>query len=343
MGATISGPPPAYLRLAELLMGARITLALRVIVDKNIPDLLGDETKSAAELAPQTGLPMESLRRLMRSLVYAGVFKEDGNGHFSNTDVSAYLRSDSNPSLREMSMVLNDDAVLRGWQTIDQVLQTGKPSFNEVNGMDFFQYLAADSMRSENMARFMRGIYGPEGPRIAAGFPFGRFGRILDVGGGSGNILADLLHAHPALKGAVFDLPRTAEVARQFLAEQGLGDRFEVIAGDFFAEMTPGYDAYFVKSVFAGEDDTKSVQLLENIRKAMPENGRVLIVESVLQPGKLIGHPHRLIDLEMMVTLGGKLRTADEFAALLSRAGLKFEGVHDVEGSFHSIVEGSRA
>jgi len=82
---------------------------------------------------------------------------------------------------------------------------------------------------------------------------------------------------------------------------------------------------------------------LENIRKAMPENGRVLIVESVLQPGKLIGHPHRLIDLEMMVTLGGKLRTADEFTALLSRAGLKFEGVHDVEDSFHSIVEGSCA
>jgi hypothetical protein len=342
-GATISGRPPAYLRLVELLMGARVTLALRVIVDKNIPDLLGDETKSPAELAPWTGLPIESLRRLMRSLVYAGVFQEDGDGHFSNTDVSAYLRSDSNPSLREMSMVLNDDAVLRGWQTIEQVLQTGKPGFNEVNGIGFFQYLAANSMRSENMARFMRGIYGPEGPRIAAGFPFGRFGRVLDVGGGSGNILADLLHAHPALKGAVFDLPRTAEVARQFLAEQGLGDRFEVIAGDFFAEVTPGYDAYFVKSVFVGEDDTKSVQLLENIRKAMPENGSVLIVEIVLQPGKLIGHPHRLIDLEMMVTLGGKLRTADEFAALLSRAGLKFEGVHDVEGSFHSIVEGSRA
>jgi hypothetical protein len=86
---------------------------------------------------------MESLRRLMRSLVYAGVFEEDGDGHFSNTDVSAYLRSDSNPSLREMSMVLNDDAVLRGWQTIEQVLQTGKPGFNEVNGMGFFQYLAA--------------------------------------------------------------------------------------------------------------------------------------------------------------------------------------------------------
>jgi tRNA A58 N-methylase Trm61 len=107
------------------------------------------------------------------------------------------------------------------------------------------------------MARFMRGIYGPEGPRIATGFPFGRCSRVLDVGGGSGNILAHLLHAHPALKGAVFDLPRTAEVAQQFLAEQGLGDRFEVIAGDFFAEVTPGYDAYFVKSVLVGEDDTK--------------------------------------------------------------------------------------
>jgi cyclopropane fatty-acyl-phospholipid synthase-like methyltransferase len=193
------------------------------------------------------------------------------------------------------------------------------------------------------MARFMRGIYGAEGPRIAAGFPFGRFGRILDVGGGSGNILADILRAHPGVKGGLFDLPRTADVARAFLVSQGLSDRSEVIAGDFFAEVTTGYDAYMAKSVLHDWDDEKSVQILQNCRKAMPERGRILIVEIVLQPGKPIGHPHRFIDLEMMVTLGGRERTADEFGVLLNQAGLRFEAVHDVPGSFHSIVEGSRA
>jgi hypothetical protein len=69
----------------------------------------------------------------------------------------------------------------------------------------------------------------------------------------------------------------------------------------------------------------------------------MLIVEIVLQPGKPIGHRHRFIDLGMMVTLGGRERTADEFEALLNQAGLRLEAVHDVPGSFSSIVEGSRA
>jgi multifunctional cyclase/dehydratase/O-methyltransferase len=127
--------------------------------------------------------------------------------------VSAYLRSDADPSLREMSLILNDDAVLRGWQQLDRVLETGTPAFTEVNGQTFFQHIAADAKRSENMARFMKGIYGPEGPRIAPGFPFGRFARLIDGGGGSGNILADILRAHAGVTGAVFDLPRTADVA----------------------------------------------------------------------------------------------------------------------------------
>jgi hypothetical protein len=123
------------------------------------------------------------------------------------------------------------------------VLLTGTPAFTEVNGQTFFQHIAADAKRGEDFARFMKGIYGPEGPKIAAGFPFGRFGRLIDVGGGAGNILADILRTHAGVTGVVFDLPRVADIARKFLADQSLADRSEVIAGDFFEEVTPGYDA----------------------------------------------------------------------------------------------------
>jgi hypothetical protein len=340
---TSSGQPAPYMRLAELLMGSRITMGLRVVVNRAIAELLGDASKSAEELGSQTGIPASSLRRLMRALSYVGVFKEENDGRFSNTEVSAYLRSDADPSLREMSLILNDDAVLRGWQQLDRVLMTGTPAFAEVNGQTFFQHIAANAERSENMARFMKGIYGPEGPRIGAGFPFGRFPRLIDVGGGAGNILADILRAHVGVTGAVFDLPRTADVARKFLADQNLADRSEVITGDFFEEVTPGYDAYFIKSVLHDWDDEQSVQILDNIQRAMPEHGRVLITEIVLEPGRPIGHPHRFIDMEMMVSLGGKERSAEEFNDLLRRANMRMERVHRVEGSFFSIVEGSRS
>jgi hypothetical protein len=331
-----------YYRLAELMMGARISRAVDLVARRGIADLLGDEAKTPEELAAGAGMPAESLRRLMRALSFVGVFREDTDGRFTNTSVSTHLRSDASPSLREMTLVLNDEAVLRGWQQLESVLETGKPAFAAVNGMSFFEHLAADPKRSENMAKFMKGVYGPAGPQIAAGFPFGRFARVLDVGGGQGHILADILRAHPEVRGAVFDLPRTAEVAQRFLASQGLADRSEVIAGDFFEGVTPGYDAYFIKSTLHDWNDEQCVRILRNIREAMPDHGRVLVTEMALEPGTPLVHPHRFIDLEMMVSFGGKERTTREFGDLLHAAGLKVEQVHAIEGGFFSVVEGSK-
>ena len=189
------------------------------------------------------------------------------------------------------------------------------------------------------MGKFMVGIYGSEGPKIAAGYPFGRFDTLIDIGGGQGHILAEILKQHYDLKGALLDLPPTAEVARHFLAGQGLSHRCDVFAGDFFQAVPAGYDAYVIKSVLHDWDDGKAVQILRHCRDAMPSHGRVLVIEIVVYPGKPMGHLHPMIDLEMMVTFGGKERTAQEFATVLRRAGLTLEQVTPIHGSFFSVVE----
>jgi hypothetical protein len=331
------------LRMAELLLGSRITMALRVVVDRSIPDLLGNDAKSVAELSSKTGIAAPALERLMRALTNVGVFREDKHGCFGNTDLSAWLRRGANPSLREISLVLNDDAPLRAWQQLDRVLETGQPVFAEVNGLTPFDYFAADPIRSENFAGLMRGVYGLEGPCIAAAFPFDRFSTLVDVGGGAGHILADILLAHTQLRGAVFDLPRTTDVARQFLSQCDVADRVEVLAGDFFQALPLGYDAYFIKSVLHDWNDDKCVEILRNCRAALPRNGCVLVTEIVLEPGRPIGHPHPLIDLEMMVSFGGKERTARAFGELFGEAGLRLDRIHQIAGSFFSILEGSKA
>ena len=334
--------PPAYLRLVELLIGSRVALALRVAAERQVADHLANGPKTAEALSVDTGLPAGTLGRLLRGLAALGVFEESADGTFSNTDVSAYMRNGASPSLREMILVLNDDAVLKGWQQLPAVLESGAPAFAAANGMTFFQYIAADPARSQLMGKFMTGIYGPEGPRIAADFPFGRFRSLIDIGGAQGQILVDILQKHPGVKGALFDLPRTADIARQFLATKGFA-QCEVFAGDFLESVPAGFDAYFVKSVLHDWDDEKSVRILRSCRDAMADGGRVLVTEIVVEPGKPVGHPHRLIDLEMMVTLGGKERTAAEFARLLDGAGLKLEQVTSIENSFFSVVEASRA
>ena len=328
-----------YERLVELIIGAKIAAALHVVVDKRLADVLARGPQTAEAMAQAVQVPVETLRRFLRALTQVGLFAEVEEGVFANTEVSEPLRSDVPYSLRDMVTVLDDEAVARGWRRLPDVLTSGQPAFDAVNGVGFFDWIQADPGRSAAMASFMGGIYGPQGPKIAAGYPFGRFTTLIDIGGGNGHILAVILAQHPQLRGALFDLPPTAEVARRLLAERGLTARCEVFAGDFFDTVPRGFDAYMLKSCLHDWHDTKAVEILQRCRDAMPDHGRVLIVEIVLAPGRPIGHPHRLIDLEMMVTLGGKERSEQEFAALLGQAGLRLTAVTPIAGSFFSVVE----
>lgn len=328
-----------YERLVELIIGAKIAAALHVVVDKGLADLLARGPQTVDTLAHTVQLPVETLRRFLRALAQIGLFSEVEESVFANTEVSEHLRSDVPYSLREMVTVLDDEAVARGWRQLPNVLASGQPAFDAVNGMGFFDWIKDDAGRSSAMASFMGGIYGPHGPKIAAGYPFGRFANLIDIGGGNGHVLAAILAQHPQLRGALLDLPPTADVARRFLAERGFAARCEVFAGDFFETVPRGYDAYMLKSCLHDWHDTKAIEILRRCREAMPAHGRVLIVEIVLAPGRLIGHPHRLIDLEMMVTLGGKERSEQEFASLLALAGLRLTTVTPIAGSFFSVVE----
>ena len=205
--------------------------------------------------------------------------------------------------------------------------------------MGFFDWIKSDPVRSAAMASFMGGIYGPQGPKDRRRVPLRELFDAHRYRGWQWPRLGGDPCEHPQLRGALFDLPPTADVARRFLAERGLAARCEVFAGDFFETVPSGFDAYMLKSCLHDWHDAKAVEILRRCRDAMPDHGRVLIVEIVLAPGRPIGHPHRLIDLEMMVTLGGKERSEQEFAALLAQAGLRLTTVTPIAGSFFSVVE----
>ncbi len=336
-----SSASPAYLRMAELAIGARVALALRVVAERRIADLVAERPKTAEALSRETGLPAEPLRRLLRGLTAFGVFEEHPDGAFAKTELSAYMCEGSSPSVREMILLLNDDALVKAWQQLPAVLASGVPAFAAANGMSFFQHVAGDRSRSALMGKFMTGMYGPEGAKIAADFPFGRFNSLLDVGGGQGHVLIEILQSNPKMRGALFDLPATAEIAREFLAARGFTD-CDVVAGDFFKSVPSGFDAYFIKSVLHDWDDEAATQILRSCREAMPAHGRVLIADIVVERGRPVRHPHRLIDLEMMVSFGGKERTAEDFKKVLGAAGLKLEQITPIRDSFLAVLEASR-
>ncbi|GAA3135494.1 hypothetical protein GCM10020001_067700 [Nonomuraea salmonea] len=169
-------------------------------------------------------------------------------------------------------------------------------------------------------------------------YAFPATGTMVDVAGGKGHILATVLRANPGLRGVLMDLEHVVDHARQALAEEGLAERTEVVAGDFFAAVPSGGDVYLLASILHNWDDEDCVKILTNVRTAMNPGGRVLILEVVL-PDDERPHLGKDIDLRMLAIFnGGAERSRDEYAALLGRAGLAMSDVVEL-GSGASLIE----
>jgi O-methyltransferase domain len=331
---------PHFQRLADLLIGAKIAIALRATSEYKIADKLAAGPQSVEILAQEAQLDEGVLRRVLRALAQYGVFRETLDGKFENSDISEYMRSDVEPSLREAILFLNHNVSLRAWLELEQSLKDGKSHFVDVNGWPLFTLFARDKSLNEYFAKCMINLYGPEGGKIASGYPFGRFRTLIDVGGGQGHIIAAILSAHKDIKGTVFDIEPTVVLAKAFLLNHGLADRCDTFGGDFFVKVPGGYDAYILKSILHDWDDARAAEILKICRQAIPQRGRLLIIEEVVVPRQTVGNPHRFVDLEMLVHFGGKERTEPDYNKLMRSAGFSLERVVPIVGSFFSVIEG---
>jgi hypothetical protein len=155
---------------------------------------------------------------------------------------------------------------------------------------------------------------------------FTNAGRIVDVGGGDGAVLAHILAAVPGTTGIVFDLPHVVAEAGPRLAGYGLGDRLTLAAGDFFTAVPEGADTYLLSMILHDWSDPEAHRLLAAIRAAAPAGAQLLAFELVTPDG---AEPHmaKMIDLTMLGMLTGRERTQAEYRLMLEQAGFKFEGV----------------
>jgi hypothetical protein len=332
-----------FQRLVDLVIGAKIAIALRAMAEYKIADKLAAGPKAVETLAQETALNEDVLRRVLRALAQYGVFRETANGRFENSDLSLYIRSDAEPSLREAILFLNHDVSLRAWLELEQSLKDGKSHFVDVNGATLFELFERDKSLNEHFAKSMINLYGLEGAKIASGYPFGQFRTLIDVGGGQGHILAAILLAHKETRGTVFDIEPTAALARNLLLNRGLADRCDAVGGSFFVKVPSGYDAYILKSILHDWDDAKATEILKTCRQAIPQQGRLLIIEEIVVPRQIVGSPHRFVDLEMLVHFGGKERTELEYDKLMRGAGFSLERVVPIKDSFLSVIEAAPA
>jgi cyclopropane fatty-acyl-phospholipid synthase-like methyltransferase len=172
---------------------------------------------------------------------------------------------------------------------------------------------------------------------IAGAYRFPSGARVVDIGGGQGGFLTEVLRGDPSLRGLLFDLPAVVEDPR-VLREAGLLDRCELVGGDFFDAVPTGGDVYVLKRVLHDWDDATCVDLLTRCRAVVPDDGRLLVIDAVIPPGN-DPHPAKIVDMVMMSILPGRERTEHELADLFSAAGFRLERVIPTH-SMLAIAEG---
>jgi SAM-dependent methyltransferase len=322
-------------RLMQLVAGNWPIQAVYSAAKLELADHIHEGPKTADELAAIVGAHAPSLYRLLRALASLGVFSEDEQGRFHMTPMAELLRKNATRSLWASTVMMAEEHYVAWGRLLDGV-RLGKTSFNLQYGVGVFDYFETHPESARVFHRAMTELTSQTHVAAVEAYDFGRFQKLIDVGGGRGTLISAILKANPALRGAVYDLPSVMEQTRQFLAEQGVSDRCEAIGGDFFASIPTGADAYILSTVIHDWHNADSLRILRNIHSAMKPSGTLLLVELVLK-GRNEPDFGKLMDLNMLVMAGGLERTAEEFRALLSEAGFELTRIVPTKSKSHVI------
>lgn len=346
---TATGTPAAPSReqiqeLQRLLLGYRVSQALYVAATLGLADLLRDGPRGSDALARATGTDADALYRVLRFLAGVGIFAEVAPRRFALTPLGAGLRADLPGSLRPHALLHLDPSHWRAWGALPHSVRTGETAFDHVHGVDNFAYLAAHPDFAAIFNAAMTSNTAASGAALTEAYDFSGLARLVDVGGGHGRLLATVLRAHPTLRGVLFDRPEVVAGAAATLAAAGVAGRCEIVGGDFFAAVPPGGDAYVLRQIIHDWDDDRAVAILSNCRRAMPESGRLLVVERALAPDHRRALPVLHLDLQMLVLLGGRQRTDDEYGALFAAAGFHLAQVVPLgDAANYCVYEGRPA
>jgi SAM-dependent methyltransferase len=300
--------------LWDALRGALVTRALAIVSDLGIPRALADGPRPVAALAREAGADPDTLHRLLRALASGGIFAEEESGVFRNTEVSDQLLRNGWAAFAHFF----GGPWHRAAGTLDA---SGKASFPDLYGSDFWSWLAA---HPRERALFDVAMEQGKDQRVE------RLDRVewrdgetvVDVGGGNGSLLVQLLRRQPGLRGIVFDLPETVR------DEESLqGERVDFVEGSFF-ESVPTGDVYVLSTILHDWPDEQAEAILRTIRRAAPPDGRLILLEAVVPEGNEPGGG-KWLDLLMLALFAGRERNEAQWQALLDAEGFEPVSIED--------------
>ena len=331
-------PPP--IQMLQLISGFWIARCIYVLAKLGIADLITEEPKTADDLAAATGTHGPSLFRVLRALASVGVITQDDRERFGATPLSDTLR-DVPGSIRAFAMTELGEEHYPAWGELLHSVHTGGIAFDHAFGENCWEFFARHPENAKIFNDAMSGMTAQANHALHAVYEFAGIEKIMDVGGGHGGLITSILEKNPGMTGILFDSPQVIEGAKAKVEASAIADRCELVGGDFFQSVPAGADAIILKWIIHDWNDQQSVSILKNCHSALPENGKLILVEAVV-PSTSEPHFSKFIDLNMLVMTGGRERTEAEFRQLYQDSGFKLTRIVPTESPF-SVIEGVKA
>jgi len=319
--------------LFNLMSGYKTTQALYVAAKLGIADHLARGPKRAEEIAKEVGANSKALFRLMRHLAALGILTQDESRKFGLAPLGELLCTE-NPESMKYSAIFNGEENYRAAGNLLHSVRTGETAFNHLYGKGHFEWMAehadASSTFNKAMAQSLRRRL--ENPVESYDYSGKRV--IVDVGGGRGDLISSVLVANPAMEGVLFDLPQGSAEARSLLQAKGVDNRCHIKTGSFFDSIPGGGDVYVFSRILHDWPDDKAAVILANCRKAVKDDGILLIRDNVLSDNDVQAST---LDITMLIMTGGEERTESEWKKLLQSAGFALTRVYKKEGQLDLV------
>jgi hypothetical protein len=330
---------PAAQHLMQMANGFMFTAALYAVAKLKIADLLMHGPLPVTELAQMTNSNADALYRVLRLLASAGVFAESAGKVFALTPMSDCLRADAPDSMRDMVIFIGNRFHAKVWSELSYSIETGKPAVEHVYGKPAFEVIFGDPEIAYDFNKAMTSFSRKIAPALLEAYDFSGIGTLMDVAGGHGAILCEVLSRYPGMKGILFDMPNVIEEATCHICSLNMDLRCQTVTGDFFDEIPAGADAYYMQHIIHDWADEPALKILANCRRALEgrKDGRLIIVDAVV-PETSEPHFSKILDLEMLLMPGGRERTEREWRDLFHQAGFEIARIVPMQAS-ESVIE----